>query len=42
VRTVRDHLSLGGFERVIFCCFSEPSARLHASALAEHALPPSS
>jgi O-acetyl-ADP-ribose deacetylase (regulator of RNase III) len=36
VRTVRDHLSLGLFERVIFCCFSEPSARLHAAALAEH------
>jgi O-acetyl-ADP-ribose deacetylase len=41
VRTVRDHLSLGPFERVIFCCFSEPSARLHAAALAEHN-PPSS
>ena len=41
VRTVRDSLSIGGFEKVIFCCFSETSARLHAAALAEHN-PPSS
>ena len=41
VRTVRDNLSAGRFERVIFCCFSEASARLHANALAKHN-PPSS
>jgi O-acetyl-ADP-ribose deacetylase (regulator of RNase III) len=36
VRTVRDSLSLGGFKTVIFCCFSEARARLHASALGAH------
>jgi O-acetyl-ADP-ribose deacetylase len=41
VRTVRDSLSMGRFESVIFCCFSEASARLHANALAKHN-PPSS
>ncbi len=35
VRTVRDALSLGNFDTVIFCCFSEASARLHAKALRE-------
>ena len=41
IRTVRDHLAAGDFEIIIFCCFSEASARLHAQALAE-LLPPSS
>ncbi len=41
VRTVCDSLSIGVFEKVIFCCFSEASARLHADALAKHS-PPSS
>jgi O-acetyl-ADP-ribose deacetylase (regulator of RNase III) len=35
VRTVRDSLSVGRFDEVVFCCFSEASARLHANALAE-------
>ena len=38
VRTVRDNLGLGDFETVIFCCFGEAGARLHASALAELSL----
>jgi hypothetical protein len=32
---------MGRFESVIFCCFSEASARLHANAVAKHN-PPSS
>ena len=32
VRAVRDHLP-GDFERVVFCCYSPASARLHADAL---------
>jgi O-acetyl-ADP-ribose deacetylase (regulator of RNase III) len=32
VDAVRDNLS-GDFERVVFCCFSPASARLHADAL---------
>ena len=35
VRTVRDNLFAGQFERVVFCCFSPASARLHAEALRE-------
>ncbi|HEX8164920.1 MAG TPA: O-acetyl-ADP-ribose deacetylase [Beijerinckiaceae bacterium] len=34
VATVRASVSLASFDKVIFCCFSEPSARLHAEALA--------
>jgi O-acetyl-ADP-ribose deacetylase (regulator of RNase III) len=34
VETVRDNLSVGEFEKVIFCCFSPISARLHADAMA--------
>ncbi|HZB36376.1 MAG TPA: O-acetyl-ADP-ribose deacetylase [Beijerinckiaceae bacterium] len=33
VETVLRNLSPEQFEKVIFCCFHEPSARLHASAL---------
>ena len=33
VRTVRDNLSVGNLEQVIFCCFSPARARLHAEAL---------
>lgn len=35
--TVVTHISTmpGSIERVIFCCFSEPSARLHVEALEE-------
>jgi hypothetical protein len=33
VRTVREALPLGDFAIVIFCCFSDASARLHAEAL---------
>jgi O-acetyl-ADP-ribose deacetylase (regulator of RNase III) len=35
VRTVRDHVSGRGLARVVFCCFSPASARLHADALRE-------
>jgi O-acetyl-ADP-ribose deacetylase len=35
VRTVRDTVSSERFDKVIFCCFSAASARLHADALAE-------
>jgi O-acetyl-ADP-ribose deacetylase (regulator of RNase III) len=35
VRTVRESLSGQGLERVVFCCFSPASARLHADALRE-------
>jgi O-acetyl-ADP-ribose deacetylase (regulator of RNase III) len=35
VRAVRDNLSGRDFERVLFCCFSDASARLHAEALRE-------
>jgi O-acetyl-ADP-ribose deacetylase len=38
VRTVHDNLALGDFDTVIFCCFGEASARLHANALAELSL----
>jgi O-acetyl-ADP-ribose deacetylase len=38
VRTVHDNLGLADLETVIFCCFGAPSARLHASALAELSL----
>jgi O-acetyl-ADP-ribose deacetylase (regulator of RNase III) len=34
VATVREAVSPQRFDTVIFCCFSEPSARLHAEALA--------
>jgi O-acetyl-ADP-ribose deacetylase len=33
VRAVREAASPDRFEKVILCCFSEPSARLHADAL---------
>jgi O-acetyl-ADP-ribose deacetylase len=33
VRTVRETVSPERFDQVIFCCFSEASARLHAEAL---------
>ena len=33
VRAVRDALPAGNFDKVIFCCFSAASARLHAEAL---------
>jgi O-acetyl-ADP-ribose deacetylase (regulator of RNase III) len=36
VRTVRESLPVGKIDKVIFCCFSEASARLHAQALATH------
>ena len=35
VQTVRDHLQAGDFNEVVFCCFSETSARLHADAVRE-------
>jgi O-acetyl-ADP-ribose deacetylase (regulator of RNase III) len=38
VRTVRDNLSMGEFATILFCCFSQASARLHAEALAELSL----
>jgi O-acetyl-ADP-ribose deacetylase (regulator of RNase III) len=38
VRTVRDLVPLGEIETVIFCCFGQDSARLHAQALAELSL----
>jgi O-acetyl-ADP-ribose deacetylase (regulator of RNase III) len=38
VRTVRDNLPMGEFARILFCCFSQASARLHAEALAELSL----
>ena len=34
VQAVRDALPGAGLERVVFCCFSSESARLHAEALA--------
>jgi O-acetyl-ADP-ribose deacetylase len=34
VATVRQAVASERFDEVIFCCFSEPSARLHADALA--------
>ena len=34
VGTVRQAVTSERFDEVIFCCFSEPSARLHAEALA--------
>ncbi|HEX8662841.1 MAG TPA: O-acetyl-ADP-ribose deacetylase [Beijerinckiaceae bacterium] len=34
VATVRAAVSPERFDKVIFCCFSEPSARLHVEALA--------
>jgi O-acetyl-ADP-ribose deacetylase len=33
VGATRDALPVGDFERVVFCCFSAASARLHATAL---------
>ncbi|MFK4506273.1 O-acetyl-ADP-ribose deacetylase (regulator of RNase III) [Bradyrhizobium daqingense] len=40
VRTVIEGLSVApSVARVIFCCFSEPSAKLHAEALARHGSP---
>ena len=38
VRAVRGSLPAGALEEVIFCCFGETSARLHAEALAEISL----
>jgi O-acetyl-ADP-ribose deacetylase (regulator of RNase III) len=35
VAAVRDAVSPERFDTVIFCCFSEPSARLHAEALVD-------
>jgi O-acetyl-ADP-ribose deacetylase (regulator of RNase III) len=34
VATVREAVAGGEFERVVFCCFSGPSAALHRAALA--------
>jgi O-acetyl-ADP-ribose deacetylase (regulator of RNase III) len=42
VRTVRESLPVGKIDKVIFCCFSEASERLHAQALATHTQRPSS
>ncbi len=40
VRTTTDALALAPtVARIVFCCFSEPSARLHAEALARHGGP---
>lgn len=40
VRTVIEGLSTApSVSRVVFCCFSEPSAKLHAEALARHGGP---
>ncbi|WP_339548573.1 macro domain-containing protein, partial [Pseudomonas sp. RA_35y_Pfl2_P32] len=37
IRTTIESLSrTPTLARVVFCCFSEPSARLHAEALARH------
>ena len=33
LRTVREAVAQGGFEAVLFCCFSRESAALHAAAL---------
>jgi O-acetyl-ADP-ribose deacetylase (regulator of RNase III) len=38
VGTVRETVAPERFDKVIFCCFSEASARLHADALAELSL----
>ena len=34
VRTVHEGLSRGGFDAIVFCCFTPESGRLHADALA--------
>lgn len=40
VRTTVDMLPVApSVGRVVFCCFSEPSAKLHAEALARHSSP---
>jgi O-acetyl-ADP-ribose deacetylase (regulator of RNase III) len=42
VRVVAGVVTAGRFERVLFCCFSRPSAELHAEALNRNGDPPRS
>ena len=37
--TIEGLTAAPSFARVVFCCFSEPSAELHAEALARHSSP---